>query len=62
MLRLARNRNLVNLVWFVSYETSDAETHTANCYYGAVEIEVRGDPLVMVIAIAKTAGVIPPRR
>jgi hypothetical protein len=32
-----------------------AETHTANCYYGAVEIEVRGDPLVMVIAIAKTA-------
>jgi hypothetical protein len=29
-----------------------AETHTANCVCGAVEIEVRGDPLEMVIAIA----------
>jgi hypothetical protein len=33
--------------WFVSYQQAMAETHTGRCYCGAVEIEVRGEPVEM---------------
>jgi hypothetical protein len=42
-----RIKNPVDLSWFVPYQTAMAEKHTGQCYCGAVEIEMRGDPLEM---------------
>ncbi len=43
-----RYSRVANLVWFVSSsKQAMAETHRGGCYCGAVEIELRGDPLEM---------------
>jgi hypothetical protein len=39
-----------------------ADTHTGQCYCGAVEIEMRDEPLEWVTATAKAVGAIQPRR
>jgi hypothetical protein len=39
-----------------------ADTHKGGCYCGAVEIEVRGEPLEMGYCHCETAAVIPLRQ
>jgi hypothetical protein len=45
--RLISNRALQVLLGLCHIRKAMAETHTGQCYCGAVEIEVRGDPLEM---------------